>query len=203
MKNKTMLQTITLDTIQKIFDESEESITTMSKMVYVNCLMHHFKDKKATIANSVYFEIFDTDFDYERFKKNIHELHKAGLVTINGSVIRFDNMWGRHIDKTQLENKIDESQKGGFFDNKDASNFENTLRESTSTIELCGMRYRLKEEQVRDLITVFIKEQNAVKKKYNKEEECLRHFLNWVGKNQSKAPQPNQVVKSKGKLIGK
>ena len=42
----------------------------MCKMVYINCLMYHFEKLEATTENSVSFDIFDTELDYEKFEKH-------------------------------------------------------------------------------------------------------------------------------------
>jgi hypothetical protein len=70
-----MLELITLHTIQMIFDSLEQKISEMSKIIYINCLIHHFKDKKATFQSSISFEIVDSDFDFTKIDLRItHEI---------------------------------------------------------------------------------------------------------------------------------
>ena len=64
-----MLKVINLYVLDRIFSDIESKISPKSKMLYINCLMHHFKEKSATVSNAVAFEMFEEDFgDFSRFK---------------------------------------------------------------------------------------------------------------------------------------
>ena len=42
-----MLKVINLYVLDRIFSDIESKISPKSKMLYINCLMHHFKEKSA------------------------------------------------------------------------------------------------------------------------------------------------------------
>jgi hypothetical protein len=200
---KKMLEIITLHTIQKIFDDCETEISTITKLIYMNCFIHHFKDKDAKMANSVAFEILDTEIDFEKFKKNFHELHRAGLVTINGSVIMFNNFWSKHIDITQLDKAIDEYTPGkiNFLT---PEKMRADLMNSEMLQEICRMRYSITKDRMIFLIDLFIKEQTTFEKTYNSPNDCTKHFTYWLQYNKDKTSEDEKVkVKSKGRLLGK
>ena len=197
-----MLDIITLKVIQMIFENAEIEVSQMTKMVYINCLIHHFKDKKATLNNSVAFEVFDTDFDFQKFKKNFQELHKAGIVTLNGSIITFNNVWGKHIDRTKLD--VEETETNSRINFIPADKLKDELLKSQSLLDVCRMRYKLSNEQITNLINLFIIEQTAFNKTYNNPNDCLKHFTYWLNYNKDKSEIKESVkVKSKGKLLGK
>lgn len=196
-----MLKLITLYTIEQIFEEAEVQVSSMSKLIYLNCLIHHFKDKKATIANSVAFELLDTEFEFEKFKKNFHQLHKAKIITINGSIIIFNCVWNKYIDKSKLDSTTEESYTGriNFFP---AKHFEKILHESRNLSELCQMKYKLTKQQIPGLIDLFIKEQTTTEKTYQTMRDCISHCIFWIGKNLDKAKKEGVVVKSSAKRLG-
>ena len=191
-----MLKLINLYVIEKIFDEAEIKTSALSKMVYVNCLIHYFKNKDATPESAVAFEIMTTDFDFSKFKKQFHELHKAGIVTINGDIIKFNNVWGAHIDKSQLGKP---SYTPGFKTYK-VKDFEQAILNNAKLSELCQMKYKLHGSQLPSLIKLFIKEQDACETIYKNESECIRHCGNWIGKNIDKTVKT--VVRSSAKRLG-
>jgi hypothetical protein len=203
-----MLELITLHTIQMIFDSLEQKISEMSKIIYINCLIHHFKDKKATFQSSISFEIVDSDFDFNKFKKNFHELHKAGLVTINGSLIIFNNVWSVFIDVNKLvkeDDDIDSENKIKFIK---PNKIKDELLNSDSLKEVCQMKYNLSKDRLNELIELFVKEQLVIGKTYSSQGDCTKHFIYWLYYNKDKTfnteqKSTTQVVKSKGRLLGK
>jgi|688.fasta_scaffold21088_8 hypothetical protein len=202
-----MLKQISLYAINEILDSASEisPISPMSKMIYINCLIHNFENKKPTIANSVAFDLLTSDFDFEKFKKNFHELHKAELIIINGDVITFSNTWGKYIDRTKLDCDDEDSYKGENYSFIPAEKIDKTIFTQNQTlIEICQMKHKLKEAQIDNLIDLFLKEQVALKKTYQGEQDCLKHFMNWLNYNKEKTTiNAGGNVKSKGKLLGK
>ena len=196
-----MLTILNLYVIDKIFnEESTIPLTPMSKMLYINCLTYHFKDKKPTVASAVSFEIFIKDIpNYDKHEKSFVELHKGGLIAIGLKTIVFNNVWGKHIDRRQLE-KVNPVEYVAGFSFKPVKEFKKELQESQSLIELCGMKYKINEGQVKNLIELFIKEQSTFEKTYSNFSDCIRHFTMWAAKNLDKAPK--EVVKSSGKILG-
>lgn len=191
-----MLKLLNLYVIDQIFERAGTKVSPLSKMVYLNCLMHYFKGKEATFEDSYGFNMHDSDFDFQAYKKSFHELDKAGLVSLNGAgVITFNNVWGQLIDRTQL--KVSDNKRSWL-----ASRYETKLLENTQLTDLCQMKYKLNLKQVTDLIALFVKEQDAMKKEYSNESECIKHCNFWIGKNVGRA-KPKETVKSTGKLLGK
>jgi hypothetical protein len=196
-----MLNVITLSTIDNIFTlVATNKLTTNAKMLYINCLTYHFKNKKPTIINAVAFDIFKTDIpNYDRYQKSFEELHKAELVIIRENAISFTNSWGKFIDRSQLEKVMADTYVAGFqFQGVNA--FIEEMRKSASLYELCQMKHKISLRQVELLLELFYKEQLSISKTYNGYSDCAKHFINWIPNNVSKVPQEN--VKSKSKLLG-
>ena len=195
-----MLHIITLHTIDKIFEEAEKQISAASKMIYINCLMHHFREKSATVVNAVAFEIFKNDLkNYDKFVKNFEELHKAGLVIVSHERITFQNMWGQHIDRTKLD-KVNPMHFVGSFEFSLASTYKDEMLNSQSLIELLQMKHRLSKQHFIKLLELFVKEQDTFESKYKSYGECTKHFTFWLNNNIDKLPK--DTVKSSAKLLG-
>lgn len=199
---ETMLNIINLYVIDKIFNEvSTKKLTATTQIVYINCLMHHFKDKPANVSSSVSFELFEDDFkDYEKFKKNLQELHKAGLITIGTKSIIFNNVWGKFIDRRKLE-KVSPDVYVAGFQFQPVTAFKQELLNSSSLVELSMMKYKLTKTQIIKLIELFVVEQDTFEKKYSNFSDCIKHCSYWIGLNADKAPK--DVVKSTAKILGK
>ena len=198
-----MLKLINLYIIYKVISDAEASlgsrIPAASQMVYINALIHHFKDKEATEANANAFTMFESDFrDYSKFKKNFEDLHRAGLVTIGSNFITFNNVWGPLMDRTQLDKSpvMTQGVRSG-----PASVFLTELKESETLIELCTMRDRVSRVNLMRLMESFVKEQDAIKKTYNNYSDCASHFSRWMPANADKSPK--EKVKSTGHILGK
>jgi hypothetical protein len=199
---KTMLSIITLETIDKIFSERFEcKVQPMSKILYINCLMGHFKNLEANEKNAIAFELFYSDIKgYETWKNNFTELHKAKATTLTPQFIIFNNLWGRYIDRSSFNEKgtaIYESQL------KTADHFKQELLGNQTMFEVTGMKHKLSKESMVQLIDLFVKEQEAISTKYENASECTRHFIYWARSNGSKLQTMPDVVKSTGKILGK
>lgn len=199
---QNMLHIINLFVIDKIFTEAAESkLTPLAKMLYINCLTHHFRYKPANVASIIAFEIFQDDIkDYENYRKAFQELHKARLVTIGTNAIVFNNVWGKYIDRTKLDKVSPEKYLAGFRF-QPVGNFKDDLLKSTQLIELSRMKYKLSKSQTQQLIELFVVEQSTFDKKYTNLSDCIKHFSYWVGFNAERVPREN--VKSSGKILGK
>ena len=196
-----MLTVINLYTIDMIFaDCGDVKLKPLTKMLYINCLMHHFRDKKPTVANAVAFSIFISDIpNYDTYEKMFQELHKAGLVIIGISDVRFENVWGKHIDRTKLDKVSPQEYVAGFSFAK-ASGFKEDMLKSDSLIELLQMKYKISRKQIETLISLFIKEQDAFEKQYSSYADCTKHFTYWIPNNISKAQ--SETVKTGAKILG-
>lgn len=199
-----MLEFITLQTINKIFENLNVNISEMTKIVYINCLIHHFKNKRATYNNAKAFDIVNSDFDFSKFKKNFQELHKAGAININGSIITFNNLWGKYIDT----GKLIKEDKPNITIIK-ADKVKDSLLSSHQLQEVCQMKYKLTKDRITQLIEIFVKEQSVIDKTYSSQGDCTKHFIYWLKYNKDKSDeQENNTnktasVKSKGRLLGK
>lgn len=197
-----MLNLITLQTINNIFENSEINVSEMTKIVYINCLIHHFKNKSATYNNAKAFDIVDSDFDFAKFKKNFQELEKADLVIIDGSTITFKNVWIKHIDTDKII-KEDVSKISIIK----ADKVKDSLLNSQQLQEVCQMKYKLTKDRITQLIEIFVKEQSVIDKTYNSQGDCTKHFIYWLNYNKDKAVESENnktaSVKSKGRLLGK
>ena len=194
-----MLKVLNLYVIDQIFAEIK-NVSATSKMVYINCLIHHFRDKKPNVTSVTAFDMFFDDFsDYEKFKKNFQELHKAGLVDIGYDKISFNNVWGKHIDWSQLE-KVNPNSYIAGIQFKSIKDFKKDLSDNQQMIELAQIKFHISEQQVKKLIALFVKEQETYQKTYQNLSDCIKHCISWVGINAAKVP--SETVKSKSKILG-
>ena len=177
-----MLKLISLWTLTKIFETSKIPLSGMCKMVYINCLMYHFEKLEATTENAVAFDIFDVELDYEKFEKHFVELHKAGLVIIKEKSIYFENHWGQHIDRAQLESPIGKYVNAVFNTIK---HYENQLNSSTELRAHICKHHKLTDAQYDQNLQVFIEEQNAIGKTYNDYKEVSSHLFYWTAKRKT------------------
>jgi len=201
-----MLTVITLNTINKIFDEvAEVKLSNTAKCLYLNCLTHQFKDKKPTVANAVAFEIFISDIkNYQNFEAAFQQLHKAKLVVIDNMFVRFQNCWGKFIDRTRLDKVSPDEFVAGFSFDK-AGKFKNDMLTSGSLLELTQMKHKITEQETKQLIQLFVKEQDTLEKKYSSLQDCTRHFIYWLPNNikkdnktyQKNGQYPKSVANSK------
>jgi hypothetical protein len=188
-----MLKLISLWTLTKIFERSKIPLSGMCKMVYINCLMYHFEKLEATTENSVSFDIFDTELDYEKFEKYFVELHKAGLVIIKEKSIYFENHWGQFIDRTQLE-KPNGQYVNAMFNT--VQYYQEQLKNSNELQSHIRKHHKLTDAQYQENLSAFIEEQGAIGKTYNDYKDVSSHFYYWVGKKKS-----NQPAKAKSTQI--
>ena len=195
---KTMLSAITLEVIDKIF--SKHSMTKLgasTQMLYINCLMKHFKKLECKEENAKQFPIFTSEFpNYDSWKAKLAELHHAGLVSVMGDTIFFINHWSQYIDRTIYE----KSEQLIGFDLKTAQNFEEELKNSESLINLCAMRHQATPSQVKQLIDLFIFEQSTLGTKYLDDSAIKKHFVNWFPKNLEEIKKKR--VNTQTKLLG-
>lgn len=198
-----MLKVINLYVIDRIFMECDSKISPKAKMLYINCLTHHFKEKSPLVSNAVAFEMFEEDFgDFSRFRVPMQELHKAGLIEIGVNKIAFNNTWGKHIDRSQLE-KVNAMEYVAGFSFNGIEHFKADLINNNSIIELASMKYSIKKDDLPALIELFIAEQKTFDKKYSGFSDCIKHFTYWLPNNIKKlSTQTPTTVKSKGKILG-
>ena len=198
-----MLTILNLYVIDNIFNNAEEKLSPKAKMLYINCIMHHFRNKEATVVNAIAFDMFEEDFgDFSKYRMSMQELHRAGLIEIGANKIAFHNKWGQYIDRSKLEKVTAEEYVAGFSFNS-IEYYEKDLKSNQSIIELAQMKYKISKENITQFIEVFIKEQKAFDKKYNNFADCAKHFSYWLPNQIKQTPkQANKQVVSKGKILG-
>lgn len=195
-----MLTVINLQVIDNIFSELEIKLSSMAKMLYINILTHHFKDKKATVVNAIAFDIFKNDIpNYNKYIVFFEELHKGNLVNIGNDRISFFNCWGKHINRDLLDKVTPDVYVAGF-QFQTPSQFKEDLKTNVGLHELCAMKNKISIKQVTDLIDLFIKEQVTFDKKYTSFADCVKHFTYWLPNNINKTT--NENIKSNKKLLG-
>ena len=194
-----MLKILNLYVIDQIFSEAT-GLSATSKMIYINCLMHHFRNKPANATSAIAFDFFKEDFgDFEKYKKNFQELHKAGLVELGYDKISFNNTWGKHMDWSQLKKVSPNSYVGGL-QFKSIKEFSKDLKTNQKMVELAQMKFHISAHQVEKLVALFIAEQDTYGKTYPNLSDAIRHCTSWIGINAAKVP--NETIKSKGKILG-
>lgn len=196
-----MLGVLNLYVIEKIFnEESEIKLTAMSQMIYINCLMHHFKNKPANVSSAIAFEILEEDFkNFHKYSNNIKELSDAGLITRGIKSIVFNNVWGKHIDKSKLD-KVNVQEYVAGFQFQSVTSFKEELLNSRKLIELAQMKYKIANSQINKLIELFVVEQETFEKKYSNFSDCIKHCIYWMATNSEKVSK--EVVKSNAKILG-
>ena len=197
-----MLNLITLQVIDKIFSmESAEELSNRAKSLYINCLMHHFRGKAATVTNATAFDLFKVDIrNWHSFESLFVELYKSDLVVISNDRVTFNNVWGQLIDRTKLD-KVSPEMYVGAVEVNGVDNYLTELLTNQSLYEMICMRHKIKREQFESLAALFAKEQKAFGKKYMSLADCTRHFAYWIPTNLGKPPIGNHV-KSSSTLLG-
>lgn len=192
-----MLDLITLQVVEDIFAPTINT-SPMAKSLYINCLIKHFKDKEAVEENAQQFIFMTADIpNYKKFYPLFTELHQAQLVKINHGHIIFQNKWGELIDRTKLLNgNLGKSNGGSVLDYAEA------LMQNTSMIDVVGMKNKLSRNQVLKMVDIFLLEQDATQTSYKDLGELSKHFIYWVNLNKDKVQMENEVIKSKGKILG-
>ena len=175
---------ITLTIIDKIFTEKATTeLKPLTKILYINILTHHFKTLEATEKNLFAFEMPKDKLQYEKFKDYYRELFYAKIVNLEEQSIIFNNVWGSYINRNILNNlEIDSSEQVS----KPAIYFKDIIGNSQSVFDLIAMKHRWTRMYYLKVVELFFTEQSAIQTKYNHENDCKRHFINWCDKNYNK-----------------
>jgi hypothetical protein len=191
-----MLDLITLQVIEDIFD-STNKVQSLSKSLYINCLIKQFKDKDATQENSIGFHFEKKQIpNYEKWDVHFQDLQNAGLIQINPTQIVFENKWGQLIDREKLvQNHSSSIPVSG-------AELEIQLKNNSSMIDVICMKNKMTKSQVNSLIKIFILEQLATNTTHKDSGELAKHFIYWVTTNLDKIDMTGETVKSKGKILG-
>lgn len=193
-----MLKILNLYVIKSIFENSKVKITSNNQILYINCLMHFFKDKEATEFNCKAFEILTDDIpSFDKFKNNFKELHRIGLVVLSDTKVEFPCLWRKYID-------IDSLSKTDYKEGvKNASDYKDEILRSTMLIETITRKNQITKAQVLSMLDIFVSEQDSTQKTYSSYSDTSRHFMNWVRTNLEKVPKVSgTVVRTKSKILG-
>ena len=179
-----MLKLISLWTFKKIFERSKIELSSTAKMLYINCMVHHFEELDEQETNSHAFKIYDGEMDFKKYIKTFAELEKAGLVKIESNGVIFENHWGQFIDRSALT-KINAPINT-------ISHFETELYNNNRLFEHCSKTFILNREKLDGYIVKFIDEQQALNKIYHDFNDVSRHFYFWLQKQLPTNPQPSK-----------
>ncbi len=189
-----MLKVINLYCINKIFEESVK-LSAKSQILYINCLIHHFKDLEASIDNSNAFHISTKEINYEKYKVSLKELENSGLIGITNDSILFYNKWDKHLPiNYQFVNSDNQP--------KNIINFKEELLNNVALLEVICMRERITMDTCKGLLESFIEIQKVTEKKYRDYNDASVHFVNYASKYQKEFKQSINKSKSNGKLLG-
>lgn len=184
-----MLKVITLFTFKKIFERSKIELSSTAKMLYINCMIHHFDELDEQESNSHAFVIYEGEVDVKRYMKTFAELQKAGLVRIENNGILFENHWGQYIDRSALKKSAIHVNTIAFF--------EEELFQNNTLFEYCVRNSKITREALDGYITKFVQEQQALNKVYSDFNDVSRHFYFWFQKQ-----KPTASTGSSSKILG-
>lgn len=192
-----ILKHINLFVIDEIFkNEAKTKISVYSKMLYINCLTHHFTNKEAYITNLSEFEINKTSIpNLVNYIDLFNELVDARLVVHKYDSYLFLNVWTKYMDISRMNNDVFMAKSFTCLD------FNDQMYNSHQLIELCAMKNKIAKQQVIKLMKLFFDEQSALQTKYPNEQECKKHFLYWIAYNKDKVS--SESVKSTSKILGR
>lgn len=204
----TMSHIVNLWVIDQIFEqECKVEVSNMAKMLYVNCIMKHFRNRPAKVTHATAFNIDKSDFgNYDKYAKHFNELQLAGLVEVLVDYITFNNVWGKYIDKSKLDKVASDEYVIGYnFTGVEA--FENELNTNQLFQEMIQFKYQsLEMSDYHKFVNLFVKEQKSFDKRYNGWSDCSKHFTYWLSHNLNKFKDnkllKNSKVVSKSKILG-
>lgn len=187
-----MLQVITLYTIEKIFEHIK--VSTRGRLVYLSCLIDHFRELESTQENAGAFEKSKTELKYDTFKNSFNELNNMQIIEVLEDTVKFNNMWGKHINWDGLKMGDNKLEKKSIS----TTDAKNIIMESERTRELLGMKYRVKAVQYQEMVMLFLATTEF--EKYKHEGALLSHFIHWSEKKLSSGTVHRSVEKNKRRL---
>jgi len=192
-----ILKHINLFVIDEIFKkEASAKISVHSKMLYINCLTHHFTNKESYITNLSEFEINKTSIpNLVNYIDLFNELVDARLVVHKYDSYLFLNVWTKYMDISRMNNDVFMAKSFTCLD------FNDQMYNAHQLIELCAMKNKIAKQQVIKLMKLFFDEQAALETKYPNEQECKKHFLYWIAYNKDKVS--SESFKSTSKILGR
>ena len=200
-----MLKVITLYTINSIFSEATGKLSPTAKMLYINCLMHYFKDKEATKKNACAFDMFHSDIpNYEKYRRLFEELHKSDLITVENNSIRFNNYWAKYIDNSVLD-RIIAPPDSLDYSQRNLSKIKTAILNNTSRMEIIQMKHPVTMKEIERYLDIFLKTQQVDKKTFVSITDSEKHFTYWLPNNLNKSQKEKVelVSKTSANIFGK
>jgi len=189
---------ISLDVIEKIFvNETAIYIDPSAKMLYITCLINHFKNKKPSIANlnafRLTFEQAGMPTDNILRELGFKQLVNCGFVLEDDQGYVFNNLWSKYMNLNLLEDhaRLRNLHLASFYGEMILSNQQ--------YLDIVAMKNKIKASVVVELFHNFIKEQDSINNTYPSMAECQKHFMNWVRFNKDESK--NKVFRSSGTLM--
>lgn len=189
---------LSLHVVDEIFiKDAQIKLGVATKMLYINCITHHFKNVEPTLPNLNDFHLVKAAIpNHHKFQKEFDQLCKSGLVVDHTITYKFVSHWIKYVELSRLNLLKEESAQ-----RIDLSKYESEFYNSEQLIELVCMKTNLNKSQVRSLVKQFISEQAITDKSYSNIGDAKRHFIYWALNNKDKI-QTENIVKSKGKILG-
>lgn len=184
-----MLKLISLWTFKKIFERSKITLSSSAKMLYINCMIHHFEELDERESNSHAFKIYEGEIEMGKYMKSFSELQRAGLVQIEDNGVIFENHWGQFIDRSALIKSLHPTNTIAYH--------EQELLSSQTLFEYVSRTNRITKESYEQLLKKFIEEQKALNKVYADYNDVSRHFFFWIQKQ-----KPTTSQGSSTKILG-
>lgn len=188
-----MTSVIDLYVVEQIFGSNK--ISSQTRAIYINCLIHHFSGVPALEVHACQFSIGYVAAKFQKFQKNYDEMKQFGLISYSEREIVFIPHWNRFIDKERYgknQRKI----------SRPVEEYSDDLR-NNSVIDLVAMRLKVSREEVLILCDHFILEKKTISAEYDDITSVVQHFMFWSAKpvNKELISKQKTVVKSNAKEL--
>lgn len=191
-----MIKLFNLLVIETIFkNHNRFPMSAQEKMVYINCLTHHFKNLEASYVNAQQFTLkYSENPILNDFKDVFKILEKNGLVYITDAGIIFEKVW-EHLNLITSNSFV---QQINAIDLAEQNNLKQHLLDNDFMRELCGIKHKVVGSAYDKLVELFLIEQIATNKKYSSLADSVKHFMFWIPRNVNAV----YVDKKKPKILG-
>lgn len=147
-----------------------------AQLLYVRMIIKHFRGMPVLPKSLSAFIITEKELPWSKWQKELTELTGIGLmeIVITNEVRTYKvvNKWMSFVNMAIFFGKY-----------KTMEVYAGYLSENIELKKLVCTREDISEKQVSELISLFIDEQNVVKRIYKDEDDAVNHFSNWVKTN--------------------
>lgn len=189
------IELFNLTVLEKIYlNECKNKLSTTSKVIYQNAIYKNINDKGFSISDLNSFNVeLNHIKNFEKYKENFNELFKYKLISLNveKTIITFNDVWVKYMNLGYLNI--------GNVQMVKANDFKDEMYNSHSLYEAVKYKYKIKQNQVVQLLQLFFQEQLAIDKTYNNENEVRKHFIYWCSSQLDKVTTTSAI--STGKLL--